>query len=290
MSELVSYYHPPAESWDIYFKLALLVLLVFFCQIRELKHMVPLSFIANATLVVAFGITLYYMAERIRKVDIRERNLATSISSMPSYFSTVLFAMEGIGSIMPVENTMVESKFLGSTGVLNAAMGFVVCCHTCIGFCGYYAFGEETNAAITQNLPSDEVPAQVVQACISASMFFTFMLNHYVPTDIVWRRLRPRIAPEKHNLAQIVLRTSTVTCTMAVAAAAGHNLDSLIDLVGAVFFSLLGLFVPAIADILINWGDWGACGWKLYKNIALIFLSMFALISGTFYAVSGFMK
>nr|XP_023022889.1 proton-coupled amino acid transporter-like protein pathetic isoform X2 [Leptinotarsa decemlineata] len=324
LTKLVSFFHPPAESWHNYFMLALYILLVFLCQIRELKHMVPFSFIANVTLVTAFVITLYYMAVKIQEVDISERHLATSIGNIPSYFSTVLFAMEGVGSIMPVENTMIESKFLGRMGVLNVAMGFVVTCHTFIGFCGYFAFGEDTHAAITQNLPSDKIPrnldltwmsfniepirssiyqafycrrglagispAQIAQACICSSMFFTFMLNHYVPTDILWRHLRTRLAPQKHNVAQTILRTLTVTFAMSVAAAAGHNLDSLIDLVGAVFFSILGLLVPGVVDILINWNDWGFCSWKLYKNILMILISLFALVSGSFYAIRSFAK
>ena len=83
--------------------------------------------------------------------------LNNSILGIPSFFSTVLFAMEGIGTIMPVENSMVKPKFLGCNGVLNSAMTVVVCLYTAIGFFGYYKFGDDTDATITKNLPSDEM-------------------------------------------------------------------------------------------------------------------------------------
>ncbi|CAH1174128.1 unnamed protein product [Phaedon cochleariae] len=285
LTKLVSFYHPPASSWNLYFILVLFVLLVVCCQIRELKRLVPFSVVANMAMVTAFLITLYYMCERMAKVNVAERHLATSLSAIPSYFSTVLFAMEGIGTILPVENSMSEGRFLGFGGALNLAMAFVVTCHTTIGFCGYYAFGEDTKAAITQNLPSDEIPAQVVQGCISASMFFTFMLNHHVPTEILWRRLQPYVPTGKEGVAQVALRSSTVTFAMLVAAAANKNLDALMDLVGAVFFSILGLFVPAVVDILVNWSAWGRYHWRLLQDGVLIVMALFALVSGTYYAL-----
>lgn len=65
--------------------------------------------------------------------------------------------MEGIGTIMPVENSMIEPTFLGCPGVLNSAMTAVVCLYTAIGFFGYYRYGDLTDATISKNLPSSEM-------------------------------------------------------------------------------------------------------------------------------------
>lgn len=105
----------------------------------------------------AVGITLYYMFANLDKTKISERNAATGFAGLPSFFSTVIFAMEGIGTIMPVENSMVKPQFIGCPGVLNIAMSIVVGLYTAMGFFGYLAFGEATEATITQNLPSDEM-------------------------------------------------------------------------------------------------------------------------------------
>ncbi|CAH1174127.1 unnamed protein product [Phaedon cochleariae] len=290
ITKLVAYYYEPASSWSQYVKLVLLLLLILFCQIRELKHLVPFSFIANLTMVIALGITAYYMVVEMGHVDPSERNLATNISGIPSFFSTIVFAMEGIGTIMPVENTMVQDKFIGCPGVLNSAMSMVVVFYTAVGFCGYYAYGDDTEATITQNLPSKEILAQVVQLCISLAIFFTFMLQYYVPIDITWRRLEPHVPKQRQQVAQVVLRTLTVTFIVGVAAAAGNHLGPLIDLLGAIFFSTLGLFIPSLLDIVVNWKDWGRWHWILVKDLLLLVFFLFGFVTGTYFAVLNFSK
>lgn len=93
----------------------------------------------------------------LNKDNISDRNAAAGFAGLPSFFSTVIFAMEGIGTVMPVENSMVKPQFIGCPGVLNIAMSMVVGIYTAMGFFGYSAFGEDTKATITQNLPSGEM-------------------------------------------------------------------------------------------------------------------------------------
>lgn len=69
-------------------------------------------------------------------------------------FSTVIFAMEGIGVVMPVENAMKKPQhFLGCPGVLNTAMITVVLLYAVIGFFGYVRYGNGVEGSITMNLP-----------------------------------------------------------------------------------------------------------------------------------------
>lgn len=73
------------------------------------------------------------------------------------YYSTVIFAMEGIGVVMPVENSMKKPQhFLGCPGVLNCAMLIVIILYTIIGFFGYWCYGHEVKGSITENLPVGE--------------------------------------------------------------------------------------------------------------------------------------
>lgn len=71
-------------------------------------------------------------------------------------FSTVIFAMEGIGTVMPIENSMLRPQyFLGCPGVLNTAMITVVGLYGFMGFLGYLRYGEAAAGSITLNLPKD---------------------------------------------------------------------------------------------------------------------------------------
>lgn len=73
-------------------------------------------------------------------------------------FSTVIFAMEGIGVVMPVENEMANPKrFLGCPGVLNVAMVIVISLYGIVGFFGYVQYGDNVKGSVTLNLPEDEM-------------------------------------------------------------------------------------------------------------------------------------
>ncbi|KAJ8922891.1 hypothetical protein NQ315_007927 [Exocentrus adspersus] len=290
ITKLLEEYFKDARSWYPYLIVCLMVLLIVCCQVRELKHLVPFSFVANTTMIVAFIITLYYTFSGLKDVNFSDINLASDIAGIPSFFATVVFAMEGIGTIMPVENSLTKPQFVGCPGVLNIAMTVVVSLYTSIGFFGYMRFGDKTEATITKNLPSDDIAAQVVQVSISLAVFFTFMLQFYVPIDITWRRIKDRIPEKRHNITQIGLRTGAVIFITAIAASAGHHLDSLIDLVGAIFLSTLGLLVPAFIDIVVNWGNWGFQRWVLYKDILIMAISLFGLFSGSYYAILNMTK
>ncbi|CAG9765440.1 unnamed protein product [Ceutorhynchus assimilis] len=287
LTKLISAYYPEIETWsDWSLKLILLIPLLICGQVRDLKHLVPFSLIANVMLLVTFGTTGYYMFSGIENINIKDRHLATSLSGIPSFFSTVLFSMEGIGTIMPVENSMVTANFLGCPGVLNFAMGVVITLYTTIGFFGYYKFGEDTAATITSNLPTGEILAEVAQGAIAIAVFFSFMLVFYVPVDILWSKMKDRVPNKWKNVAQIGLRSILIIWATGIAIAGGENLGLLIDLVGAIFLSILGLFVPAFLDTVADWEDgWGRFHWRLIKNCIFMFLAVFGMISGVFYAI-----
>lgn len=62
-------------------------------QIRNLKYLVPFSAIANLCIVVTFSITLYYMFNE--ELHFEDKKLFASFATLPLFFSTVIFAMEG---------------------------------------------------------------------------------------------------------------------------------------------------------------------------------------------------
>ena len=73
------------------------------------------------------------------------------------FSSTVIFAMEGIGVVMPVENAMKKPEhFLGCPSVLVIAMGFIMILYTTLGLFGYFRYGDTLRGSITLNLPVDE--------------------------------------------------------------------------------------------------------------------------------------
>uniref|UniRef100_A0A2M4A0X7 Putative amino acid transporter n=1 Tax=Anopheles triannulatus TaxID=58253 RepID=A0A2M4A0X7_9DIPT len=273
------------NDWNvrIYILLTMIPILVI-GQIRELKYLVPFSALANLFIVVTFGITLYYIFKDPLEFD--DKPLFSSFGTLPLFFSTVIFAMEGIGVVMPVENSMAKPQhFLGCPGVLNTAMGTVIVLYAVIGFFGYVRFGELAKGSVTLNLPLKDDLAIAAQILIALAILFTFGLQFYVPMDILWRKIQHKIPKNKHMISQIALR-SGIMIIMGGVGLAVPELEPFIGLVGAVFFSSLGLFVPCVVETVFYWpNELGKYRWILIKNIIFAAFSIFALVAGAYVSI-----
>ncbi|KAJ8897617.1 hypothetical protein PR048_002966 [Dryococelus australis] len=253
--------------------------------IRNLKHLVPFSMIANCFILTGFCIIVYYIFR-----DKRESNgielITHDITTMPAFFSTVIFAIEGIGVVMPLENRMKNpGHFLGCPGVLNIGMTGVVLIYATIGLLGYLKYGQDAQASVSLNLPTEEILAQVVKLLIAAAIIVSYGLMFFIPTDITWALVEPHISERWKNIAQNIFRIATTTATIVIAIAV-PNLGPIISLVGAVCFSTLGLLCPAVIDTAANWEDGlGRWRWVLWKNGFIVLFALLALFTGAYTAI-----
>lgn len=77
----------------------------------------------------------------------------SSWEQLPLYFGTAIYAFEGIGVILPLENNMkTPQDFGGLSGVLNTGMVAVAALYTAVGFFGYLKYGDNVAGSITLNL------------------------------------------------------------------------------------------------------------------------------------------
>ncbi|XP_058827303.1 proton-coupled amino acid transporter-like protein CG1139 [Topomyia yanbarensis] len=277
-------------DWDvrIYILFTMIPVLVI-GQIRQLKFLVPFSALANVFIVITFGITLYYIFKD--PLVFNDKPGFASLATLPLFFSTVIFAMEGIGVVMPVENSMAKPQhFLGCPGVLNTAMATVITLYAVIGFFGYVRYGEASAGSVTLNLPTDDVLSKVAQLLIAVAILFTFGLQFYVPMDILWRKVQEKIPKDKHNISQIAIRTG-IMILMGGVALAVPDLEPFIGLVGAIFFSSLGLLVPCVVETVFLWpNELGMFKWILVKNIIFGAFAIFALVAGSYVSIEEIVK
>jgi solute carrier family 36 (proton-coupled amino acid transporter) len=114
-------------GWSVDVRIYVLIFMIpilFIGQIRSLKFLVPFSGSANVFILIVFGIVIYYIFNGTLTFD--DKPAIVSFSQWPIFFSTVIFAMEGIGAVMPVENSMEKpQEFLGCPSVLLIAMACV---------------------------------------------------------------------------------------------------------------------------------------------------------------------
>lgn len=136
------------------FILALLLPLIFMSWVRNLKYLAPVSMIANVFMALGLGITFYYLlgtggivAENIPDM------LFKGPQQWPEFFSLSIFAIEAIGVVMPLENSMKTPRsMLGFCGVLNKGISAVTFIYMLLGFLGYLRYGETVEDNISLNL------------------------------------------------------------------------------------------------------------------------------------------
>lgn len=154
LQEVVAHYY---VKIDIHFYLVLiLVPMIFINLVKNLKYLTPISLLASILTVIGLTITFLFMLKDLPKTDTVDS--FASWATLPLYFGTAIYAFEGIGVVLPLENNMkTPQDFGGLTGVLNTGMVIVACLYTSVGFFGYLKYGDKVQGSITLNLPPDSM-------------------------------------------------------------------------------------------------------------------------------------
>uniref|UniRef100_A0A146M9Q3 Proton-coupled amino acid transporter 1 n=2 Tax=Lygus hesperus TaxID=30085 RepID=A0A146M9Q3_LYGHE len=270
-------------NWDIRLYILMVAIPIYLVGIvRNMKYLVPFSALANILLFFGLCLTFYYMAQDLPPID--SRPAAAPISKLPLFFSTVLFGMEGIGTMLPIENSMKTPRhFLGCPGVLNIAMSIVVTLFILLGFFGYLKFGENTRGSITLNLPQDAL-AETVKGLVALAILFSYGLQLAASIDVIWKRVEHRFSKENER-GYYIVRSVMILGTVILAIAV-PNLSPVISLIGAIGFSMCGFFYPAICETVQRWDEVGLTSFMMWKNIALIIVTIVAMVSGTLTSLS----
>ncbi|XP_059060191.1 proton-coupled amino acid transporter-like protein CG1139 [Achroia grisella] len=289
LKDIVEHYAPEYKHSVEAYCGFLIIPLVIITQIRYLKFLVPFSIFANICLVVTVAITSYYTFSEVPN-DV-DYVLVNGVTKWPLFLSTAIFAMEGINIVMPIENEMRHPQlFLGCPGVLNITMTFVAILYGVTGAFGYLRYGNEVQGSVTLNLPQGDTLAMVAKFLIAAAVFFTYCLQMYAPMDIIWGRIQMKISRRFYNTGQFLLRTFSVLLTVILAVAI-PDLELLIGLVGAIFFSTLGLLIPILVETVHRWErGLGAYSYILWKNLVVLILYLIVLISGCYSSISAMIE
>nr|XP_034825408.1 proton-coupled amino acid transporter-like protein CG1139 [Maniola hyperantus]XP_034825409.1 proton-coupled amino acid transporter-like protein CG1139 [Maniola hyperantus]XP_034825410.1 proton-coupled amino acid transporter-like protein CG1139 [Maniola hyperantus] len=284
VQQIVDHFYEKNNLTITLYCLMFLVPILIFTQIKTLKYIAPFSGFANVLLVLTFVICLYYICAEFPSFD--SQPMSVPVGRLPLFIGTVIFAMEGIGVVLPVENTMAKPQhFLGCPGVLNITMTIVVLLYMIMGILGYLRYGDAAQGSITLNLPTKEIPALMAKVFIILAIFFTYILQFYVPMEIVWRNTKHRVAQKYHNIAQSVMRALFAILTV-IAAASLPRLEQVIGLEGAFFYSFLGLIAPSLMELVFCWDrGLGKFNYILIKDILLIIFGCFVLVTGVMQSV-----
>ncbi|KAG5673654.1 hypothetical protein PVAND_003682 [Polypedilum vanderplanki] len=266
----------------------LLIPLILLSWVPNLKYLAPFSSVANIFMGIGLLITFYYCVTDMPNIS--EREMHTSLLQIPPFFGITIFAMEAIGVVMPLENSMKTPKhFIGICGVLNQGMSGVTLVYILLGFVGYVKYGNEAKGSITLNLPIEDLAAQTVKILIALAVYCTFGLQFYVCLEIGWDFIKDKFR-KRPLLVNYMMRTVLVTAAVLLAVAV-PTIGPFVGLLGAFCFSILGLLVPVLIEMITYWDEgFGKLNWIIWKNVIVCIFGILALVFGSKDAIADIMK
>ncbi|XP_018567658.1 proton-coupled amino acid transporter 1 isoform X2 [Anoplophora glabripennis] len=271
---------------DVHLHMAIILLpILLTALVRNLKYLAPFSTLANVLMIVGIVIVMYYASQELPSFS--ERNYVAKLEQIPLFFGTAIFAFEGIGLVLPLQNEMKEpKKFKKPLGVLNIGMTIVTTLYIVVGMLGYLKYGEDIEGSITLNLPKTEKLAQSVKIIISLGILFTYALQFYIAVDIIWPNVQKFLSPVKYPvLAESAFRAFLVLITFVLAEAIPF-LGLFISLVGSVSSTALALIFPPILELVTRYTFGTLTPVTIFKDCFILLLGFLGMVTGGYESIN----
>ncbi|CCE61970.1 hypothetical protein TPHA_0B02980 [Tetrapisispora phaffii CBS 4417] len=235
-------------SYLMIFQLIVFIPLSF---VRNVSKLSLTSLMANFMIMGGLLIVLFFCIKHLF-IDLQMKPEAGVIYGFnPDLWSvfigTAIFAFEGIGLIIPVQDSMKHPEhfpFVLFLVILTATVLFIL-----IGTIGYLAYGKYIETVILMNLSQSNVFVNLVQLFYSVAILLSTPLQLFPAIKIIENRMFTSFRSTDNGSSQFLsnsgklnwrikwrkncLRSIIVSCVILIAYLGYNNLDKFVSLIGS---------------------------------------------------------
>ncbi|XP_077965626.1 proton-coupled amino acid transporter 1-like isoform X2 [Styela clava] len=225
------------------FMALLIIPVILLTLIENLPVLAWFSTAANAAILISVGMILRYLTPNLPPVT--SRPFIAEITDFPLFVGGVIYAFEGIGVILPLENAMRTPEYFPK--IIYIGMTMISILYIVFGFIGYLKFGSKACGSITLNLPITPF-YETARILYSFALFVTYPLQFYVIMEII-RASIDQDSKLKTKYLQWTIKAliATFSCVCAIAV---PSLGNYISLVGTTVTTTLAIILPAVIETL----------------------------------------
>ncbi|GAA6032904.1 hypothetical protein JCM8097_000041 [Rhodosporidiobolus ruineniae] len=230
-----------------YLIMAQLVIFMPLAMIRNIQKLSGTALVADAFIIIGlcyiFANEISVLAERgVAHVELFNKK------DFPLLIGTAVFAFEGIGLIIPVQEAMREPKRLPR--VLTGVMFGVMILFAGAGTLAYLTYGDKIQTVVFVNLPQDDKFVNASQFLYSLAILLSTPLQLFPAVRIMENGLfsphrsgksSPKVKWEKN-----AFRALSVAVCATIAWLGANDLDKFVSLIGSIACVPLGLVFPAM--------------------------------------------
>jgi proton-coupled amino acid transporter len=232
----------------------------FVLAVTDCKTHIPITYMILMQMVIFLPLSLYRNIQNIQKIaiiadvfillgllylyyyDIFTLSVNHGVADIKLFnpndwtlfIGTAIFTFEGIGLIIPIQESMEQPKKFPS--VLGLVMIIITVVFTSMGALSYAAFGSKTKTVVILNMPQDSKFVNAVQFIYSLAILLSTPLQFFPAIEItskaIFKKVTGRNNPYikwKKNLFRFFM---VVFCTL-IAWIGADDLDKFVALVGS---------------------------------------------------------
>lgn len=268
-------------EWFVIFQVLVLIPL---SLIRDITKLLLSALLANVFIMFGLLTIIYYVG-----LDLITNSLGDQIeyyfnsSEFSLFIGVAIFAFEGIGLIIPIQESMVKPNHFPA--VLFKVVATISVIFVFIGTLGYLTYGSAIQTVIILNLPQDSPLIILIQLLYAFAILLSTPIQLFPAIRLTELKLFPKLKSGKQSATikwlKNLFRASFVICTALVAFFGGQNLDRFVSFVGCfACIPLVYMYPPILHLRSCCQIENGMSAQEIAKRERLILLNYFLVVIG----------